>query len=87
MLLTLSIAACNDGPAADDGAPSADVGGSQAPCDRDCLIALTKSYLAAIVAGTNANFMQRLQMPRAGLVHEIEAVGFVAPYNSPTGWE
>jgi len=22
-----------------------------------------------------------------GLVHEIEAVGFVAPYNSPTGWE
>jgi len=22
-----------------------------------------------------------------GLVHEIEAVGFTAPYNSPTGWE
>jgi hypothetical protein len=22
-----------------------------------------------------------------GLVHEIEAMGFVAPYNSPTGWE
>jgi hypothetical protein len=22
-----------------------------------------------------------------GLVHEIEAVGFVAPYDSPTGWE
>jgi hypothetical protein len=22
-----------------------------------------------------------------GLVHEIEAVGFIAPYNSPTGWE
>jgi hypothetical protein len=22
-----------------------------------------------------------------GLVHEIEAIGFVAPYNSPTGWE
>jgi hypothetical protein len=22
-----------------------------------------------------------------GLVHEIEAAGFVAPYNSPTGWE
>jgi hypothetical protein len=22
-----------------------------------------------------------------GLVHEIEAVGVVAPYNSPTGWE
>ena len=22
-----------------------------------------------------------------GLVHEIEAVGFVAPYNSPSGWE
>jgi hypothetical protein len=22
-----------------------------------------------------------------GLVHEIEAVGFVAPYNSQTGWE
>ena len=22
-----------------------------------------------------------------GLVHEIEAVGFVAPLNSPTGWE
>jgi hypothetical protein len=22
-----------------------------------------------------------------GLVHEIEAIGFVAPYNSQTGWE
>ena len=22
-----------------------------------------------------------------GRVHEIEAVGFTAPYNSPTGWE
>ena len=22
-----------------------------------------------------------------GLVHEIEAVGFIAPYNSATGWE
>ncbi len=22
-----------------------------------------------------------------GTVHEIEAVGFIAPYNSPTGWE
>jgi hypothetical protein len=22
-----------------------------------------------------------------GLVHEIEAMGFTAPYNSPTGWE
>ena len=22
-----------------------------------------------------------------GLVHEIEAVGFTAPYESPTGWE
>ncbi len=22
-----------------------------------------------------------------GQIHEIEALGFVAPYNSPTGWE
>jgi hypothetical protein len=22
-----------------------------------------------------------------GLVHEIEAMGFIAPYNAPTGWE
>ena len=22
-----------------------------------------------------------------GLVHEIEAMGFTSPYNSPTGWE
>ena len=22
-----------------------------------------------------------------GLVHEIEAMGFMAPYDSPTGWE
>jgi hypothetical protein len=22
-----------------------------------------------------------------GMVHEIEAMGFTAPYNSPTGWE
>ncbi|MES2603596.1 MAG: hypothetical protein V4603_01595, partial [Pseudomonadota bacterium] len=22
-----------------------------------------------------------------GLVHEIEAMGFTIPYNSPTGWE
>jgi len=22
-----------------------------------------------------------------GQIHEIEAMGFMAPYNSPTGWE
>jgi hypothetical protein len=22
-----------------------------------------------------------------GMVHEIEAMGFTVPYNSPTGWE
>jgi len=45
VLVTLSIAACG-GPAADNGSDSA-----AATCDRDCLIELTKSYLAAIVSG------------------------------------
>jgi hypothetical protein len=45
MLFTLSIAACG-GPAADGGSDSAG-----AACSRDCLIELTKSYLAAVVAG------------------------------------
>jgi hypothetical protein len=55
ILLTLSIAACGNDPAADGGARSGDAGGSGAPaCDRDCLIALTKSYLAAVVAGDPA---------------------------------
>ncbi len=52
VLLTSTIAACGGGdPAAD--APSA-TGSSAAPaavCDRECLIELTKSYLAAVVAG------------------------------------
>jgi hypothetical protein len=45
MLFILSIAACG-GPAADGGRDSA-----AANCNRDCLIELTKSYLAAVVAG------------------------------------
>lgn len=43
-LFTLSIAACG-GPAADGGGDAA-----VAACNRDCLIQLTKSYLAAVVA-------------------------------------
>ncbi len=45
ILFTLAIAACG-GPAAEGGSGSA-----VASCNRDCLIALTKSYLAAVVAG------------------------------------
>src|SRR5262245_30133284 len=56
ILSALSIAACgSDGPTDDVGAPSAAVARPEAPtCDRDCLIALTNSYLAAVVVGDPA---------------------------------
>jgi hypothetical protein len=49
LFFTLSIAACGGDPAAEN--PPVTGGTSGAPCDRDCLIALTKSYLAGVVAG------------------------------------
>lgn len=39
-------------------------------CDRECILDVTESYLAA-----------------DGLLHEIEALGFSAPFESETGWE
>jgi hypothetical protein len=45
-LLTLSICACGGG-----GEPTGGGDSSAAACNRDCLIELTKSYLAAVVAG------------------------------------
>jgi hypothetical protein len=57
MLFSLSIAACSGGdPGADASSgstsPASAGSDSAAPaCDRDCLIALTRSYLAAVVAG------------------------------------
>lgn len=57
VLFTLSIAACGGGDSPADG-PSAGVapaaGSSESAavaCNRECLIALTRSYLAAVVAG------------------------------------
>ncbi len=51
ILFTLSVAACGGGDPAADG-PAATAGnGAAAACDRGCLIELTKSYLAAVVAG------------------------------------
>jgi len=51
LLLTLPLAACGGGSQA-DGGPQADANPpAAAGCDRNCLIALTKSYLAAVVAG------------------------------------
>jgi len=52
VLFTLAIAACGGGDPAVDTAPATGGGSSAAAaCDRDCLIELTKSYLAAVVAG------------------------------------
>ena len=54
-LATLSIAACGGGDPAADAPPAnppAGAASDSAPaCDRDCLTALAKSYLAAVVAG------------------------------------
>ena len=68
VLFTLSIAACG-GPAADGGSDSAVAG-----CNRDCLIELTKSYLAAVVAGdtsavplaTNIAFVENVTRMQPG---------------------
>lgn len=68
VLVTLSIAACG-GPAADGGRDSA-----AATCDRDCLIELTKSYVAAVVAGdtsavplaTNIAFVENVTRMKPG---------------------
>jgi hypothetical protein len=49
VLFTLAISACGGDPAVDAEASN---GPSAAPaCDRDCLIGLTRAYLAAVVAG------------------------------------
>jgi hypothetical protein len=51
---TLSIAACGSGDPGADVPPAVTPAGDaseSADCDRDCLTALTKSYLAAVVAG------------------------------------
>jgi hypothetical protein len=52
-LVTLSIAACSGGDApAGAGSDAASSAAAPAPaCSRDCLVELTKSYLAAVVAG------------------------------------
>ena len=52
--VTLSIAACGGSDPAADSPPAnaaATSGSASAACDRDCLTALAKTYLAAVVAG------------------------------------
>lgn len=65
-------------------------------CDRDCIIDITDIYLAAVAANDpsaapladDVAFVENIfKIGPEGEVHEIEAVGFTAPYDSPTGWE
>ncbi len=51
VLVTLSIAACGGGDSAAGAPPATSSAAPAAACDRDCLIELTRSYLAAVVAG------------------------------------
>ncbi len=50
-------------------------------CERGCLSSLVDDYLAALVAHDPG------KVRIAANVHEIEAMGFRADYQSPTGWE
>jgi len=62
------------------GGPNADP--DRAPVARECGPQLDSQSFVYIDRIEN-----RRLIGADGLVHEIEAVGFTAPYNSPTGWE
>lgn len=67
------------GPEAGPG-PNADP--DRAPIARLCAPQLDRQTFVYIDRIEN-----RRLIAADGLVHDIEAVGFVAPYDSPTGWE
>jgi hypothetical protein len=74
MLLTLTIAACGgDNPAADAPPATSSSAASAAACDRECLIELTKSYLAAVVASDPS------AVPLAGDIAFVENVTRLQP--------
>lgn len=62
------------------------VAAHEAPaCDRAGLVSQVDRCLAALVADD----MPAMHIPKLwdGQIYEIEALGFIAAYKTPTGWE